>query len=49
MIVSDDVEINVSFNESVISSYNNLYVTPKSTKVNVEKLQKLFSELKLYD
>lgn len=48
-VVSNERTINVTFNESIISSYSRLYVTPKSNKVDVEKLQKLFSELKLYD
>jgi hypothetical protein len=47
--VSDERTINVAFNESIISSYSRLYVTPESNKVDVEKLQNLFSELKLYD
>jgi len=47
-IVSDDVDVSVVFNESVISSYSNLYVTPKSNNIDIEKLQKLFTELDLY-
>jgi hypothetical protein len=46
--VSDDVDVSVVFNESVISSYSNLYVTPKSNNIDIEKLQKLFTELDLY-
>lgn len=47
-IVSDDVEVNIAFNESVINLYNNLYVTPESNSVDIEKLQKLFTQLDLY-
>jgi hypothetical protein len=46
--VSDDVDVSVIFNESIITSYNNLYVTPKSNNLDIEKLQKLFTELELY-
>ena len=47
-IVSNDVEVNIAFNESVVENYNNLYVTPESDWVDVEKLQKLFTDLELY-
>lgn len=48
-IVSNDRTVNVAFNESIVSAYSRLYVKPDSNKVDVEKLQKLFTELKLYD
>jgi len=47
-IVSNDVDVNIVFNESVLLNYNNLYVTPESDSVDVEKLQKLFTDLELY-
>lgn len=47
-IVSDDRVVSVAFNQSPIENYWNLYVTPETTWVDVEKLQKLFTELDLY-
>jgi len=45
-VVSDDRSLSVTFNTSPISQYTNLYVTPESTGVDVEKLQEyiLFSD-----
>lgn len=47
-IVSNDVEVSIAFNKYVTSSYNNLYITPDANSIDVEKLQKLFTELDLY-
>lgn len=47
-IVSDDTDVSVAFNKSIISWYNTLYVTPESEWVDVEKLQQLFTEINLY-
>lgn len=48
-IVSNEVNVNVAFNDSIISSNLRLYVTPESNSVDIKKLQTLFSELNLYD
>jgi len=48
-IVSNDVNVNVQFNDSVVSSSLRLYVTPESNSIDIKKLQTLFSELNLYD
>lgn len=48
-IVSNEINTNVVFNESIVSSNLRLYVTPESNSIDIKKLQSLFSELNLYD
>ncbi|MCP4522682.1 MAG: hypothetical protein GY828_00520 [Candidatus Gracilibacteria bacterium] len=48
-IVSDDIDVSIQFNNSVVAKYSTLYVKPDSSSVDIKKLQTLFTELKLYN
>lgn len=47
-VLSWNYDANIAFDNSPVTQYENLYVTPESKRENVKKLQELFSQLNLY-